>query len=157
MAFRRCLAALSVTASIWPGAALALGPGLDAGARGGAGAILNTGGDGPNIFALGILFFAGLFLLGHVFGLISGLLTMNREKIVKGLSGVAATVVGVGVFFALWLGLIAVVAALTGWTGGASFTGFVLAVVLYFPLVIYAIRFGRAASSALGFRIGDVP
>lgn len=148
----RAVVALCAAALIRSGAALAIGPGADVGARGGAGAILNSGGDGPNIFALGILFFAGLFLVGHVFGLVSGLFTMNREKIVKGLSGAVATVVGVGVFFVLWIGLIAAVAALTGWSGGASMAGFVLAVALYFPLMIYAARLFRVASKSVGWR-----
>ncbi len=143
--------ALAAIALIRSGPALALGPAADVGARGGAGAILDTGG-GPNIFAIGILFFAGLFFLGHVFGLIAGLFTMNREKIVKGLSGAVATVVGVGIFFALWLGLTAGVAALTGWDGGASLLCFFLAVALFFPLMIYATRLFLAASRTLGWR-----
>jgi hypothetical protein len=146
------VAALSATVLIRSGAALAIGPGADIGARGGAGAILNSGGDGPNIFALGILLFAGLAFLGHVFGLVSGLFSMDREKIVKGLSGAVATVVGVGIFFALWFGLIAVVAALTGWSAGASMAGFVLAIVLFLPLVIYATRLFRAALKSVGWR-----
>jgi hypothetical protein len=147
----RAFAVLSAAVLIRSGSALAFGPGADVGARGGAGAILNSGGDGPNIFAFGILLFAGLFFVGHVFGLLSGLFTMDREKIVKGLSGAAATVVGVGVFFALWIGLVAAVAALTGWSG-ASLAGFVLAVALYFPLMIYATRLFRAASKSVGWR-----
>src|SRR5689334_14660331 len=69
----RAFAALAATVLITASLALALGPAADVGARGGAGAILNTGGGGPNIIAAGILFFAGLFFLGHVFGLVSGL------------------------------------------------------------------------------------
>ncbi len=146
------VAVLSAAVLIRSGAALAIGPAADIGARVGAGAILDSGGGGANIFAFGILLFAGLFFIGHVFGLLSGLFTMDREKIVKGLSGAAATVVGVGVFFALWTGLIAAVAALTGWSGGASLAGFVLAVASYFPLMIYATRLFRAASKSVGWR-----
>ena len=147
----RAFAALAATVLVPCGTALALGPAADVGARGGAGAILDTGG-GPNIFAIGILFFAGLFFVGHVFGLVSGLFTMNREKVVKGFSGAAATLVGVGIFFALWLGLTAVVARLTGWEAGASMLCFFLAVALFFPLMIYATRLVLAASRTLGWR-----
>ncbi len=153
--YGRAFAALFATVLLRSGVALALGPGADVGARGGAGAILGSGGDGPNIFALGILLFAGLAFLGHVFGLVSGLFTMDRDKIVKGLSGAAATVVGVAVFFALWLGLIAGVAALTGWSEGASMAGFVLSLVLFLPVVIYATKLLRAASTGLGWRGSD--
>ncbi len=139
----RSSVAATLAVALAPAGAAAIGA-VDVGARGGAGAILGTGGDGPNIVVLGILLFAGLAFVGHVFGLVSGLLRWDREKIAASASGAAATLAGLVVFFALWFGAAAGIAAVTGWSAGATVLGFVVGAAGYLLVFMLGDRAWRS-------------
>ncbi len=137
----RSIAAAALAAAVLvPAAAAAIGA-VDVGARGGAGAVLGTGGGSLSlVVVLGILLFSGIAFLGKLFDLIAALLRRDFQKMAESAGNAVMIVVAVSVFFALWYGAAEGIAVATGWSDGAVGIGFVAAVVGYFVVFVKVAR-----------------
>jgi hypothetical protein len=116
---------------------------FDVGAQGGAGAIMNTGGDAGPAIVVGIFLIAGLFAIGHLMSLLGGLLKWDRDQIVAGALGFFQTVLGLAVFVAAWGASAWALAALFGFDQPAWFLGLICGIFLFFVCMVGLARIGK--------------
>jgi hypothetical protein len=115
---------------------------FDVDARGGAGAIMNTGGGVGPVIVVGIFLFTGLFAIGRLLSLLGGLLKGDRDQIVTGALGLFQIVLGLAVFLAGWLASAWALAALFGFEQPAWFLGLICGIPLFFVCMIGLERIG---------------
>lgn len=124
----------------------------DIGARGGAGAIMNTGGDVGPVIVVGVFLFTTLFAIGHFLSLLGGLLKRDRDQIIAGAVGFFQTVLGLAVFVAAWVASTWAITGLFDFEQLAWFLGLICGILLFFFCMVGLERIGRRITGKAAMR-----